>query len=100
MRVNTKRVAFAVAAGWAAWYAVCYLLVVVAPDQTRAVLSFAFHYELSGDRNVSVGGFLGGLLLTTVWIAIFAATVAGIFNGLGESRNPGVFPDRTGVRAG
>jgi hypothetical protein len=86
MRFDTKRFAMAVASAWAVWYAICYLLVAVAPEQTQAVLSFAFHYDLSGARNVSWAGFFGGLILTTAWVAVFAATVGGVFNALSGSR--------------
>ena len=100
MRFDTKRFALAVAAGWALWYAICYFLVAVAPDQTQAALSFAFHYDLSAVRNVSWGGFLGGLLLSSAWIAVFATTIGGFFNALGRDRNVAVFPERTAARAG
>jgi hypothetical protein len=100
MRFDTKRFAYAVAAGWALWYAVCYLLVAIAPVQTQAVLSFALHYDVSGVRSVSWAGFFGGLLLSTAWIAVFAATIGGFFNAFGRDRSVAVFPERTVARAG
>ena len=100
MRFDTKRFAFAVAAGWAVWYAICYFLVAVAPEQIRAALSFAFHYDLSAARPVSWVGFFGGLALSTAWIAVFAATIGGFFNWLGRDRNVAVFPERSAARAG
>lgn len=100
MRFDSKRFAFAVAAGWAVWYALCYFLLVVAPDQLQAVLSFALHYDLKAARPVSWGGFVGGLLLSTAWIAVFAATIGWFFNAFGGSQRLGVFPERTSVRAG
>ncbi len=100
MKLDTKRLVMAVAAGWAVWYAICYFFVAVAPDQLQAVLSFAFHYDLSAARPVSWGGFFGGLLLSTAWIAVFAATIGGFFNAFGGSRSLGVFPERTPARAG
>lgn len=99
MRFDTKRFAFAVASAWAVWYAICYFLVAVAPQQTQAVLSFALHYDLSAVRSVSWAGFFGGLLLSTAWIAVFAATIGGFFNAFGSSRSVGVFPERTAARA-
>lgn len=100
MRLDTRRFAFAVAAGWAVWYAICYSLVAVAPEQIQTALSFAFHYDLSGARNVSWGGFFGGLLLTSAWIAVFAATIGGFYNWLGRERTVSVVPDRSTPRAG
>ena len=87
MRFETKRFAFAVASAWAVWYTICVSLVVLAPERTQAVFSFAMHYDLAGARNVTWAGFFGGLLLTTVWVAIFAATVGWFFNSLGRSRS-------------
>ncbi|HEV8598117.1 MAG TPA: DUF5676 family membrane protein [Gemmatimonadales bacterium] len=80
MRFDTKRFAFAVAAAWAVWYAICYFLVAVAPEQTQAVLSFALHYDLTTVRRVSWAGFFGGLFLSTAWVTVFAATMGGFFN--------------------
>lgn len=100
MRFDTKRFALAVAAGWALWYAICYFFVAVAPEQTQAALSFVFHYDLSTVREVSWGGLLGGLLLSTAWIAVFAATIGGFFNAFGRDRSVAVFPERSAVRAG
>lgn len=100
MKFDTKRFAFAVAAGWAVWYAICYFLLAVAPDTLQSVLSFALHYDLSGARNVSWGGFFGGLLLSTAWIAVFAATIGWFFNGFGGARSMSVFPEHTAARAG
>lgn len=100
MRFDTKRFAFAVAGGWAVWYAICYFLVAVAPAQIQAVLSFAFHYDLNAARPVSWGGFFGGLLLSTAWIAVFAATIGGVFNWLGRDRTVGVFSERSAAHVG
>ena len=99
MRFDTKRFAFAVAAAWAVWYAICYFLVVVAPGSLQAALSFALHYDLTAVRNVSWGGFIGGLLVSTAWIAVFAATIGGFFNAFGASRSVGIFPERTAARS-
>ncbi|MEK7380799.1 MAG: DUF5676 family membrane protein [Gemmatimonadota bacterium] len=92
MRLDIKRFAFAVAASWAAWYTLCSFLVAVAPVQTQAVFSFAMHYDLTGARNLTWPSFFGGLVLTTAWVGVFAATVGGFFNARSSSRNsdPGV----------
>lgn len=87
MRFETKRFAFAVASAWAVWYAICVSLVVVAPEQTQAVFSFAMHYDLTGARNLTWASFIGGLILTTAWVAVFAATIGWFFNSLGRSRS-------------
>lgn len=100
MRLDTKRFALAVAAGWAAWYAICYFFVVVAPDQAQAVLSFALHYDLNAARPVSWLGFCGGLILSTAWIGVFAATIGGFFNAFGAPRRGGLFSERPAPRAG
>ncbi len=100
MRFDTRRFAYAAAAGWALWYAICYGLVAVAPGPTQAVLSFALHYDLSAVREVSGGGFFGGLVLSTAWIAVFAATIGGCFNAFAGSRTGSVLPERTAALGG
>lgn len=86
MRFDTKWFAFAVASAWAVWYAGCSFLVAVAPEQAEAVLSFAMHYDLAGARNLTWPSFFGGLILTTAWVAVFAATVGGFYNMRNRSR--------------
>lgn len=100
MTFDTRRFAIAVALGWAVWYSICVLFVELAPQQTQAVLSFALHYELTGARNLSWTGFFGGLLLTTTWVAVFAATIGALFNVLGRDRKVAIFPERPATRAG
>lgn len=80
MRFDTKRFAIALASAWAVWYVICAFFVAVAPEQTQAVFSFAMHYDLAGGRHITWLGFFGGLILTTAWVAAFAATVGGFFN--------------------
>lgn len=96
MRFDTRRFAFAVAAAWAVWYAICYFFVAVAPEQTQAVLSFALHYDLTAVRHVSWAGFFGGVLLSSAWIAVFAATIGAFFNGRSASRIAEPFAGRMG----
>lgn len=87
MRFETKRFAFAMASAWALWYTICSVLVVVAPEQAQAVLSFAMHYDLTGARNLTWPSFFGGLILTTAWVAVFAAAVGWFFNAGSRSRH-------------
>jgi hypothetical protein len=87
MRFETKRFAFAVASAWAVWYAICAFLVTVAPEQVQTVFSFAMHYDLTGARDLTWASFVGGLLLTTAWVGVFAATVGWVFNSLGRFRS-------------
>jgi hypothetical protein len=87
MKVDTKRFAIALASAWAVWYAICAFFVAVAPEQTQAVFSFAMHYNLTGGRHITWPSFFGGLILTTAWVAVFAATVGGFFNVRSGSRS-------------
>lgn len=87
MRFETKRFAIAVASAWALWYSICSFLVVVAPEQTQAVFSFAMHYDLTGARNLTWASFFGGLILTTAWVAVFALTIGWTFNAMRPSRD-------------
>jgi hypothetical protein len=94
MRFDTKRFVIALASAWAVWYTVCAFFVAVAPEQTQAVFSFAMHYDLTGGRHITLPSFFGGLLITTAWVAVFAATVGGFFNARSGSRLPEPFPGR------
>jgi hypothetical protein len=100
MRFDTKRFALAVAVAWAVWYAICGFLVAVAPEQVQAVFSFAMHYDLTGARHLTWASFFGGLVLTTAWVGVFAATVGGFVHLLGGAGKVGISPERTEVRAG
>ena len=91
MQIDTKRFVFALATAWAFWYSICSLSVAVAPVQTQAVLSFAMHYDLTGARTLSWISFVGGLILTTTGVAVFAATVGAIFNAGRRPRIPELF---------
>jgi hypothetical protein len=85
MRFDVKRFAFALALAWAVWYTICAFLVAVAPEKTQAVFSFAMHYDLAAGRLITWSGYLGGVILTTAFIGVFAATAGGIFNALSRS---------------
>lgn len=86
MTFDTKRFAIALASAWAVWYTICVFLVAVAPQQTQAVFSFAVHYNLTGSRHITWPSFLGGLILTTAWVAMFGATIGAFFNVRSGSR--------------
>ena len=96
MKFDTGRFAFAAASAWAVWYTICAFFVAVAPAQTQAVFSFAFHYDLTSVRHLSWAGYLGGLILTTAWITTVAATVGAFFNARGGSRTTELFAGRIG----
>ncbi len=96
MKFDTKRFALAAASAWAVWYTVCALFVAAAPQQTQAVIGFAFHYDLTGVRNLTWASFFGGLILTTAWISAVAATVGAFFNGRTRSRPAELFAGRMG----
>lgn len=86
MKLDVKKLAIATMLAWAVWYSICALLVFVAPGQLQAVLSFALHYDLTAGRSITWAGYFGGMLVSTLWVGVFVATIGWWFNGLGKSR--------------
>ncbi len=83
MRLDTR--AFGTAAGIVAavLFTICALAVAVAPDQTTAVAGYLMHMNPSGiARTVTLGSFVGGLIIWTLGTAIVFGSAAAIYNRL------------------
>ena len=85
MRVDSRKLGMAAGLAWAGWYTICAFLVAIAPARTQAVFGYVMHYEVSGARPIAWSSYLVGLLATSVWIGLFAATIGWCYNVL-ESR--------------
>ncbi len=90
MRLDVRRLAWSTMLVWAGWYTICAALVAIAPGQLQSVLSFALHYELTAGRAITLGGYLGGMLLSTAWIGLFGATIGWCYNALRADRRVGL----------
>jgi hypothetical protein len=83
MRLDAR--AFGAAAGIVAavLFTICGLAVAVAPDQTTAFAGYLSHMNMSGmARTVTLGSFVGGLIIWTLGIAIVFGSAAAIYNRL------------------
>jgi hypothetical protein len=90
MRLDAR--AFGTAAGMiaAALFTICALAVAVAPEQTTVLAGYLVHMNLSGmARTVTLGSFVGGLIIGTLGTAIAFGSTAAIYNRLaGRVRAP------------
>lgn len=81
MKLNVKAVVIAEAVVGAALFILCRLAFAVAPDATLAGLKYLTHIDWSSvAMPVSWGGFLSGLIVFTVFIAVVGAIWAWIYN--------------------
>jgi small-conductance mechanosensitive channel len=81
MRIDSKALGFATALGVAGAFTLCTLVVAIVPGSATAFLSYALHIDLTGlTRPLTWGGFVAGLLLTTVYFGLLVAAIAGIYN--------------------
>jgi len=74
----------------AALFTICALAVAVAPDQTTVLAGYLIHMNLSGmARTVTLGSFVGGLIIWTLGTAIVFGSTAAIYNRLAaRARTP------------
>lgn len=83
MRFDAR--AFGMAAGIVAavLFTICALAVAVAPAPTSALAGYLTHMNLSGmTRTVTLGSFVGGLIIWTLGTAIVFGSAAAIYNRL------------------
>lgn len=81
MKIDSRILGLATALGVAGAFVICTLVVAIAPGSATAFLSYALHIDITGlARPVTWGGFLAGLLLTSVYFGVLVAAVGGIYN--------------------
>jgi hypothetical protein len=83
MRLNAPL--FGIAAGIVAavLFTICALAVAIAPAPTTGLASYLIHMDLSGmARRLTLGSFIGGLVIWTVGTAIVFGSAAAIYNRL------------------
>jgi hypothetical protein len=82
MKLNIRAFACAQTVAAAILFAVCSFFVGFFPDQTLSFSRYAFHTDLSGImRPLSIGGFIVGLLVTSLGWGLLSLITAGIYNG-------------------
>src|SRR5262245_24213353 len=93
MRLNAR--AFGAAAGIvsAALFVICALAVAVAPESTTAFAGYLIHADLSTfTRTLTIGSFLGGLVVWTLGTAVTFGMTAALYNRLIARSSPAPMP--------
>jgi hypothetical protein len=81
MKLNIKAVVIAEAIVGAALFILCRLAFVVAPDLTLATLKYLTHIDWSSvTMPVSLGGFISGLVVFAIFMAVLGGIWAWIYN--------------------
>lgn len=81
MKLNIKAVVIAEAVVGAVLFTLCRLAFALAPDATLATLKYLTHIDWSSvTMPVTWGGFLSGLVVFTVFMAVIGAAWAWIYN--------------------
>ena len=83
MKLNIKAIAIAEAVVGAALFILCRLAFAVAPEATLSTLKYLTHIDWSPvTMPVTLGGFVSGLIVFTIFIAIVGGVWALIYNSL------------------
>ena len=91
MKLNIKAVAIAEAIVGAGLFILCRLAFAVAPDATLAALKYLTHIDWSSvTMPVTLGGFISGLLVFTILIAIVGGIWASIYNVVASNSSPDI----------
>ncbi|HKZ78266.1 MAG TPA: DUF5676 family membrane protein [Pyrinomonadaceae bacterium] len=81
MKLDVRAIAISEGLVMAAVFVICAFFIAVAPGQTAAATRYLFHIDLSGlARPVSWGGFLSGLVVFSVFMAVVAGVWGAIYN--------------------
>ena len=81
MKLNVKAVVIAEALVGAGLFILCRLVFALAPDATLATLKYLTHIDWSTvTMPVSWGGFISGLVVFTIFVAVVGGIWAWIYN--------------------
>ena len=87
MKLEIQALVKAVAIVAAVSYALCALLVALAPEATMRVAGYLMHVDLGGiARPISWGGVLSGIVAWTLGNVVLAAGAGGLYNRFVLSR--------------
>ena len=88
MKLNVKAVVIAEAIVGAALFILCRLAFVVAPDPMLATLKYLTHIDWSSvTMPVTLGGFISGLVVFTIFMAVIGGVWAWIYNLIARTPN-------------
>ena len=81
MKLDIKAVAIAEALVVAAVFVLCAFVIAVVPEQTAAATRYLFHIDLSSlARPINWGGFISGLIVSSVAMGLAGAVWASLYN--------------------
>ena len=81
MKLDIKAVAIAEGLVVAAAFVLCALVIALVPEQTAAATRYLFHIDLSSlATRISLGGFLSGLIVSSVAMGLAGGVWASIYN--------------------
>jgi hypothetical protein len=81
LKLNGRSIALATALTSGIAYAICALLVALAPQAAMAFFSYILHIEITNlVRVVSLGSFITGLLFWSLAPALYAVLLARLYN--------------------
>lgn len=81
MKLDGRSLFIATAAITGVVYAICFLLIVIAPQTTMAFISYVIHIDLTNlGLWVSWGSFIAGLLFWSLGTALYTAFIAWLYN--------------------
>ena len=90
MKLNIKSVVIAEAVVGAVLFTLCRVAFALAPDATLATLKYLTHIDwTSVTMPITWGGFLSGLVVFTVFIAIVGAAWAWLYNFIAPAATDG-----------
>ncbi len=83
MKLNIKAVVIAETVVGAMLFILCRLAFAIAPQATLATLKYLTHIDWSPlTMEVTLGGFISGLIVFSIFIALIGGLWAGIYNRL------------------
>jgi hypothetical protein len=89
MKLNIRAFACAQTVIAAVLFALCSFFVGFLPEQTSGFTRYALHTDLSGIiRPLSIGGFIVGLLVTSLGWGLSSLIMASIYNCRIEPKSP------------
>lgn len=101
MRLNTSALALAAGITTAVAYAICSLLVAIAPGSATAILSNVFHLDLAGlVRPLTWGSFAAGTICLSLAASIVVALLGALYNRLASGSFAVPTPSHTAAHHG
>lgn len=80
MKINNKKFALSLSKVMAIVYVVCSVFVVLFPGMSETLMGSLTHVQTSLVRQVTLGGFVSGLIQVVIYLYIAGMIFAWIFN--------------------